>query len=114
MNFRDEQGYTLVETVVAMSIFLGVVIPLVSALGDFMMDSKATLTRKALFIAESEMSKVESDHQFSNLDQKLEGGFILARRVYVQGRLADVRVSVSDPRRSDKEVVVLNKSILTE
>lgn len=63
---RSEAGFTLIESVVAMGLFVGVVFLLVSVFNEFMMDDFVMKSNKALSIAEGEISSVERTKSFES------------------------------------------------
>lgn len=56
---RNEAGFTLIESVVAMGLFVGVVFLLISVYNEFVLDDFVAKSNRALSIAEDEISSVE-------------------------------------------------------
>jgi prepilin-type N-terminal cleavage/methylation domain-containing protein len=108
----NERGYTLLESVVAMAIFVGVMIPLIAAVGNFMLDGSASLMRSALHEAETEMTGAVEGRAFTDARRTTEQGFIVERRVRRDGYLIEVNVLVASAKRPEKLIVRLHKTVL--
>jgi hypothetical protein len=106
----SQEGYTLLETVVAMSIFLAVAIPLVSVLAKVTLDRSPDELREALTLAQSEMSRIEG-----GLPLKSEAG--QKSRIMVRSVVRDtlgvrmVQVRVLARRDSTKVILAIEKAI---
>ena len=109
----DDDGYTLLETVVAMALFVGVLIPLISILGNFMLDASADQLRLALLAAEAELCSQQAHQTFPAEGSKIEGGLIIHRSARKEGNLVEVSVSVASGRAPDRTVLLLTKTFLT-
>ncbi len=70
-NIGTERGYTLIETVIAMALFLSVLIPLIGTMGTMMFDRKAMTATKALMLAQSEMSTYYCPSGLYRCDQNI-------------------------------------------
>lgn len=110
----DEDGYTLVETLVAMTLFVGVLIPMISVLGNFTLNKDASLLYGALFVAESEMTKISLEEDAASEDQKNSEGFLVTKNVERNGRLTKVTISVASTRQPEKKIVTLQKMLLSQ
>jgi type II secretory pathway pseudopilin PulG len=95
---RNEAGFTLVESVVAMGLFVGVVFLLVSVFNEFMMDSFVVKSNKALVIAENEASSVERTKGFDGVARDTVG-FHIIRTVVLKDKVAFVDVTVESVSR---------------
>jgi len=112
-SFLKEDGYTLIESLVAMSIFVSVLIPLGSVVGNILIMSDNSMQRQALQIAQNEIRSVlESSHVF-NAEKKVEI-FIVKTESVQSARLQSVTVRVSRESRRTKVIVVLHKKALKE
>jgi type II secretory pathway pseudopilin PulG len=96
-----EDGFTLIESVVAMGLFAGVVFLLVSVFSGFMLDDFPSRSNQALAIAQSEIASIRSANLFSS-SAKDTIGFRVARDVSVEGGLTLVMVTVSDPDKPSR------------
>ncbi len=100
-----EDGFTLIESVVAMGLFAGVVFLLVSAFSGFMLDDFPSRSNQALAVAQSEIASVKSVHPFTG-SIKDTIGFRVTREVSVANGLTEVTVTIS---ASDKPSRVYTK-----
>jgi type II secretory pathway pseudopilin PulG len=96
-----EDGFTLIESVVAMGLFAGVVFLLVSVFSGFMLDDFPSRSNQALAIAQSEIASVKSAHAFSS-SIKDTIGFRVTREVSVENWLTQVIVTVSASNKPSK------------
>jgi prepilin-type N-terminal cleavage/methylation domain-containing protein len=109
---KDEGGYTLLETVVAMAIFAGVLMPVLSMVGNFMVDKKSDRLQEALLLAQSEMVKTISERNFSDVTISENNGFVIKRNIERQDALYDIGVNVSLVTERDKPLVTFHKTVL--
>lgn len=111
LDFKKEEGYTLVETLTAMAIFVAVLLPLLGTVSDLMLDRSSERKLAALRIAEAEMVEVSLQKEPRDREQNVEG-YRLVREVAEVGRLWEVRISVLDKEK--KPLVVLHRTFLKE
>lgn len=109
----DESGYTLVETLVAMALFLGVLLPTLGILAQFLFDRSPDRAREALFIAQSALNQIspESTPDEGSLEKK--GSFILKTDVSRSGRILTARASVFASERDTLPIVTLSRTFVT-
>jgi type II secretory pathway pseudopilin PulG len=112
LNNTTERGYTLVETVVAMALFLGVLIPLVTTVGNVLFDRKTALFQKALAVAQTEMSLVIASKNYIESTRITEDGLVVVRSIQKRNPLVEVKVTVKTTSEQSKELVVLKRIIL--
>jgi prepilin-type N-terminal cleavage/methylation domain-containing protein len=110
-EMSTERGYTLIETVIAMALFLSVLIPLIGTMGTMMFDRKATTATKALMLAQSEMSATIAHQDYINAIKTSEAGLILVRKIERYNALVEIRVSVKQSTDQTKELIVLKKIV---
>lgn len=110
-NSKTERGYTLIETVIAMALFLTVLVPLIGAMGTMMFDRKAMTATKALMLAQSEMSTTIAHQDFIDAVKTSEAGFILIKSIERYNSLIEIRVAVKSSADQSKELIVLKKII---
>src|SRR2546425_12713084 len=91
---REEHGFTLLETVVALAIFTAVLLPLCVSVGNLVLDNSAKQRSEALHLAQSELAKVIAERDFADKISNAEREMIIHRHVERTGRLIDVTVSV--------------------
>ena len=107
-------GYTLVETVVAMAIFLSVLLPLVESLGTMMFDKRTMVLHRAFVDAQSAMVATIAAQDYSESTQPTSDGFIIAKTIRREGSIVDVRVAVRTSGEQSKELVVLKRFVSTQ
>ena len=112
LNNTTERGYTLIETVVAMALFLSVLIPLVTTVGNVIFDRKTALFQKALAVAQTEMSLVAASKNYFESTRNTEDGLVVARSIQKRYPLIEVKVTVKATSGQLKELVVLKRIIL--
>jgi|GEM_PF-4660818 len=94
-RFRDERGYTLVETLVAMTIFVTVVMVLATALGNILLFSDTSRDRMATNIAHSEIVSLSTLAE--NVEGvKMVGDFKVMFNSTVNDKLQRITVRVVD------------------
>ncbi|MFZ1979099.1 MAG: hypothetical protein WAV76_14185 [Bacteroidota bacterium] len=109
--YINENGFTLVETVVSMSLFLAVFIPLLVSVGNIMMDNKSDILRHATVLAESEMNQAALMQDFEE-KEKITENFIIERKIETAARIVRVHITVAVLKEPQKIIVGLDKSIL--
>lgn len=97
-----QEGFTLIESVVAMGLFVGVVFLLVSVFNEFLMDTYSVKLNKATLIAENEILQmdpfgktVEKSQSFESVERDTIG-FHITQTVTMRERVVLVVVAVSD------------------
>jgi len=110
-DMNTERGYTLIETIIAMALFLSVLIPLIGTMGTMMFDRKAMVATKALMLAQSEMSTTIAHQDYINAVKTSEPGFILIKKIERYNSLVEIRVAVKLSTDQSKELIVLKKII---
>jgi prepilin-type N-terminal cleavage/methylation domain-containing protein len=106
-----ERGYTLIETVIAMALFLSVLIPLIGTMGTMMFDRKANVATKALMLAQSEMSVTIAHQDYIDAVKTSDSGLILVRKIERNSSLIEIRISVKTSVDQFKELIVLKKVV---
>ena len=109
--YTNENGFTLVETVVSMSLFLAVLIPLLVGVGNFMMDNKSDILRHATVLAESEINQAALMRDFEEKETITEN-FIIERKIETAARIVRIHITVAVLKEPQKIIVGLDKSIL--
>ncbi len=111
-RFMEEEGYTLVETLVAMALFLSVLIPLGVAIGTLLLDREAEKTTKALLIAESEMTCAVLDSDIGSRQFDAGGGFLVRREVRESNSTRDILILIIQQKHPGKTLVKLHKTVV--
>jgi prepilin-type N-terminal cleavage/methylation domain-containing protein len=108
---RQQDGYTLIETIIAMALFLSVLIPLISMMGNMMFDKKAQQMNKAFSIAVSEMNTIADSKEF--VEQKsYANGFTIQRVVQKLPPLVEVKIIIQTENERPKDILVLRRVFL--
>ena len=110
-TIRREEGYTLVETLVAMGLFVGVLIPVATFVGNLMIDRTSDRLNKSFHLATTEMNLVAKEIAVSDRDRQ-QGGYSIRTRAVRTGNLVEVEVSVSAVESPEKNLILLTKSLL--
>ncbi|MGD1046379.1 MAG: prepilin-type N-terminal cleavage/methylation domain-containing protein [Bacteroidota bacterium] len=110
-DINTERGYTLIETVIAMALFLSVLIPLIGTMGTMMFDRKAITATKALILAQSEMSTTITHQDYIDAVKTSEAGYILVRKIERYNSLVQIRITVKSSADQSKELIVLKKIV---
>ncbi|HAL57048.1 MAG TPA: hypothetical protein DCP63_11395 [Bacteroidetes bacterium] len=113
-RFRMQGGYTLVETLVSLVLFLGVLIPLITVLGSFVIDGSTERLRAALRAGQTEMNTVEASRAFTPSTHLVDDHLLVERSVFRTAATIDVRIAVSWKGRPATTLVVLHRTFLTE
>lgn len=108
----NEAGHTLLETLVAMALFTGVVLPLGTILGNFMLDRSHIQLQDALRLAESEMGRIAATREFGSRSFR-EGDFLIETVPSSERTLIELTVTVRPANHSEKTLVRLTKTFLT-
>ena len=109
---QQQKGYTLLETLVAMALFLSVLIPLGVTMGNLILDGSTNQMNLALQAAQSEITRLISEHDFTNGTRKDDRGLNIETRVEQSGKLVDLQVTVSSTKVPNKKILILHKSLL--
>lgn len=112
MDLKSESGYTLVESLVAMTIFVSVLIPLASGVGNVLLQSDTSHQRKALHLAQSELAIAAHSLALGVIEQ-LKDGYKIVTSSMQTGRVTQITVRVSKVG-SMKSLAVLHKALLSE
>jgi len=107
-DFRRESGFTLIESVVAMGLFAGVVLLLISTFNAFASDDYASKLGKALVVGENAIERAEQTHIYET-EEKDTLRLHMTQSIQADGILICVEVVVRDATRSKIEYVRLFK-----
>lgn len=108
--YRKVDGYTLIETVVALALFTTILIPLGVTIGNFIIDDNVHQTRKAFELAQSAMSEIRERTDFTNQTQKNGDGFIVTKKIDKNGDLSVVQILVTTEKNPQKTLIMLTKT----
>lgn len=110
----DASGHTLVETLVAMSLFVGALIPLLAAIGNLLFDDRTGRLQEALLLAQAEIVLVETSKEPPAERTETAGSLTVKRHLSWQGSLLQIDVVIRDERKGGRTVLHLSKSIVAE
>ncbi len=97
IRVSSQCGFTLIESVVAMGLFAGVVFMLVSVFNDFMLDNYPARSYQAVALAQKVISEAELHHNLSVVKMDTLG-FHITRKVVFSKKLAEEEVTVTSAR----------------
>jgi prepilin-type N-terminal cleavage/methylation domain-containing protein len=106
-----QEGYTLIETIVAMALFLSAALPLISLVSKLMLDDGTERIWIALSLAENELDAIAATPAQGEDMTREEGSLTIVRRVTRHDRRVDVTVQVTH-LEGDKPIVELSRSFL--
>lgn len=112
MDLKSESGYTLVESLVAMTIFVSVLIPMASSVGNSLMLTDTSRQREALHLAQSELNRALQLSSIGVMETSKEGYSVISE-CEQRGRLFEITVRVLKGG-SSKPLAILHKSILVK
>lgn len=104
-------GYTLIETLVAMVLFLGIVMPTGALVMNVMLKTDPRGDYQALRIAVTELAKFDHEMVIEGDVKIVDGGFEIERNIDREGDIATIVVTVRDSRQSSAALVKLHKKI---
>lgn len=108
----DESGYTLVETVIAMTLFVAVLLPITTSMGNLFIDRTPERMSEALQVAEKEMTEISLQKNYADGVGKIVDKFIISRTIKRNNIVVDVEVMVALTEKREKPIVILCKSFL--
>ncbi len=88
-----EDGFTLIESLVAMGLFTGVVFLLVTVFSGFMLDDFPSRSLQAMAIAQKEITSVRTDCDLTSAVRDT-AGFLVERGINIQQKIPHVTVTV--------------------
>jgi hypothetical protein len=103
----DESGHTLAETLVALTLFTAVLIPLLTAIGSLTVDDRAGRTQEALRLAQAELPSFDAPGSNDGDTWHTEHGLQVLRRITKRGELIEAEVIVTDTRKGGRTLVHL-------
>ncbi|MBI5216807.1 MAG: hypothetical protein HY960_13730 [Ignavibacteriae bacterium] len=108
---NDEEGYTLLETVVAMALFVSVLIPIWITVNNFMLNNFTERKNIAFALAQSELNRTITYRIYKEEMFQAEG-YLIERKTNYAENLFEVEVSVRWQKKPETVLVTLNKSVL--
>jgi type II secretory pathway pseudopilin PulG len=108
---QQQEGYTLIETIIAMVLFLSVLIPLIGTMGNMMFDRKSQRLNTALSLAVTEMNIVADSKDFTE-QTTTNQGLVVKRTIQKSAPLIEVKVTIKTEGEQPKEILTLQRSFL--
>lgn len=109
---RDESGHTLVETLVALTLFTAVLIPLLTAIGSLTIDDRAERIEEALRLAQAELAASGVPGTGEGDTDHMEHGLHVLRRITKHGELIEAEVIVTDAKKGGRRLAHLARSFV--
>ena len=109
---KNESGYTLIETVIALALFITVLLPLTTSIGNLFIDRTPEQMGGALRVAEKEMTQISLQKKFTDGTNRTGDGFIVSRTITRSNIVVDIEVIVALPEKPEKPILILCKSIV--
>lgn len=106
---KNNDGYTLVESLVAMTLFATVVLGLIGGFGLSFKSNHSSQLESALILAQSELAGI-SKNELTN-EKKVVGNFTVERTIETFPRLYVITVKVSSVKDEEKPLVELTTVI---
>ncbi len=106
-RWQDEHGYTLVESLVAMSLFVTVVLWMLGSVGNLMFSENTGELEQAMRIGQTELSHV--DRRMLSENKKMVEGYIVDCRVTKSDNLAEVTVRISTRKHPERLLLSLTR-----
>lgn len=113
-KLKDEDGSTLVETLVAMAILVSVLLPTTLFLGFIAANPMNKEKITALGLAQSEMERVLASKEYPGTERVVEDQWIIKRVVSKKKKLVQVEVSVYRKNRTQPILTLNTERLLYE
>lgn len=107
-----DAGFTLMETVVALALFMSILIPLGVMMGSLMFYNGVEQMQEALHRAETEIAKMIVSKSSEALVETKDG-LIISKDAQREGNLLVVTVTVSSAKHPQRQLVSLRKTVLS-
>ncbi len=111
---KNEDGATLVESLVAMAILVSVLLPAVMFLGYIANTNHNKDKIIALGLAQSEMETVLKNKSFSNSEREVGGRFIIQNKIVKEDKLVQINISVYRRNKPDPILKLTTERLLYE
>lgn len=108
---KNDEGFTLVESIVAMSLFAIVVLGLLSSVSTLMFSSRNELLQEALLIAQNELQQAGSERSHYN-EKKMTEKFSIDKNVFKKEHRTEIVITVSALKQPEKSLISLSRVIL--
>ena len=109
---KNESGYTLVESIVAMTLLVGVLMPVGVTVGSLTLSDDSNSLFHALRVAQSEICSPLAHAETPVRKNYVADGFPVTKTIDMRWDLVTVTVAVMSPRKPDKNLLILQKSFL--
>lgn len=106
---ETQAGFTLIESLVAMGLFVGVVLLLVSVFNEYLTDDFTTKLNRSLLVAEKQMDNVGRSKIFVNTEIDTMG-FHVVQTVTMRKNVVLVDLEVRDTKKANTVYMRLSKA----
>ncbi len=108
----DEEGYTLLETLISLVIFGSVLLPLSGMVAALMTDQRPRQLQIALDEARVEFCAPVSHDSSSTSVVRMARGLVIRREVQRHGKSAEIQVTVSPASNTQKVILVMHRTLI--
>ena len=101
-QFYQEQGYTILETLVALTMLFMVIIPFFMILNNLLLNQKNVRKILAIDLAEVELEKCLIKKDFTDFETPYTSSgyqFLIRRKIQIQGKLAMIIMEIIDKEK---------------
>lgn len=113
-KYKDENGSTLVETLVAMAILVSVLLPTSLFLGYIAANPLNEEKIIALGLAQTEMEKIIASEKYENHEKTVDDRWIVTNTIIEQEDLVQIEISVYRKKRIEPVVTLTTERLLYE
>jgi prepilin-type N-terminal cleavage/methylation domain-containing protein len=107
-----EEGYTLIETLVAMVLFGIAILPLSGVIATLTESHSAEVLSRALVVGTSELAVQDPDSTAAGTTTGYRDGFLWRRTISEGERILELSVTVAKSPDTSKVLVLLHRSLL--
>ena len=108
----ENDGYTLIESLVSMALVVAVLIPMGVTIGTFALSQEGTRVSRALQLAQTSMNRAIVERDFAPDQISTEELFLVHRTTSREGSLVTIRVSVALAKKQEQPIVSIQKSMV--
>ncbi len=109
---RDRRGYTLIESLVAMTLFVTAILGVLNSMSGFMVSPRTKVLQAALIVAQDELAHLSVDSLYAG--KNVKGKFIVEKVVTPQPGYVDVTLIVSAANDQGRPLITITKLMLPE
>lgn len=91
---NKDEGYTLIEMLVALTLLLILLFMTTQVLGFFTVNKQSDVYLDAVLLARNQMEKVLLLHDYNNLEKELKGKLVLKQNIEQKDRLLLISIGI--------------------